>query len=795
MITDILRFAYQYLEHPWILLGIFLLIPLTYIILKKDFLKLKEEPEVIKQKKKLRKIMLFTRTIIFACILIALASPYVQTDKTIKGDPFIQFIEDNSTSMALYRPETDNIVHQLRSHLNTEVKQAGSADTSNIGDAILSRLKPHSSVLVYTDGNANAGAELGDVALFAKKLNASISFIKPTLEHKDIGISIIGPSKTMEGSENTFYVQINRVDFPNPVPVSVEIDGENVYSETTAESVIPITRKLQKGTHKITATISATDHFPQNNIFYKTVRVVPQPKLLFLSEKSSPMLRLLEELYVVDNAGTLPQNLDEYYGVVINDIPANTLDTHTDNLNDYIAEGNGMIVFGGENSYEQGGYKDSLFETLLPIKVGSQEKKEGDIVIAVVIDVSGSTGSPFGRFKSTADFSKAATIGIIRGLRPDTRLSVIAFNSKAYLISEPSMVFEKRGIENTIARLKWGGSTATSAGLLKALSTIADFPGSKNIVLLSDGRPQNEAAALEAAKFAANMGTKIYTVGVGPTTNEQHMMDIAEISNGIYFRATEETKLNIIFGPVDEQAAQGSTIELAVLNANHFITAGWEPQHATVHGFNQAVPKSAGRLLITTTTADPILTTWRLGLGRVAALSTDDGGQWASSLLRAPNSELISRTVNWAIGDPERKSQSYIDAKDTRIREPTEIIIRAQTIPEAEGVTFYKVDEDLYSGTIIPQQTGYLQVAQATFAANYPYEYGDLGFSEELSTIAASTGGTIFQPNQIDAMVKFAETKANRSISSREYYRWPFIIIALSLFLLEIFIRRIVRKE
>jgi len=794
MITDLLNLAYAHLEQPWALLGI-LLLPITYIILKKDFLKLQEEPEVTRQKKKLRKIMMFTRTIIFLCILIALASPYAQTDKTIEGDPYIQFIVDNSTSMSLFRSEANTIANNLRNKLNTEVKQAGSAESSNIGDAILSRIKPHSSILVYSDGHANAGAELGDVALFARKLNASISFVRPTIEHKDVGITVHGPSKTMEGSENTFYVQINRAGFKNPIPVSITIDGENVYSKTTAENVIPITKKLHKGTHKITATISAQDHFAQNNIFYKTVRVVPQPKILFFSEKSSPMLRLLQELYVVDNAGTLPENLEDYYGVIVNDIPASVLDPKTDQLNDYIAEGNGMIVFGGENSYEQGGYKDSLFETLLPVKVGSQEKKEGDIVIAIVIDVSGSTGSPFGTYKSTADFSKAATVGIIRGLRPDTRLAVIAFNSKAYLISEPSMVFEKRGIENTIARLKWGGSTATSAGLLKALNTISDFPGSKNIVLLSDGRPQNEAAALEAAKFAANMGTKIYTVGVGPTTNEQHMMDIAEISNGIYFRATEETKLNIIFGPVDEQQGQSSTIELAILNANHFITAAWEPEIATVHGFNQVVPKSAGRLLVTTTTADPILTTWRLGLGRVASMATDDGGQWASTLLQAPNSELISRTVNWAIGDPERKSQSFVDAKDTRIHEPTEVTIRSQTIPDAEGITFYKIDENLYSGTIVPEQSGFLQVAQATFAANYPYEYGNLGFSQELSTIAQSTGGKIFDPNDIEGMAKFAETKATRSISSREYYRWPFIIIALSLFLLEIFIRRIVRKE
>lgn len=794
MIDEIMTIVNAHLEYPWVILAILILIPITYFLLRKDFLKMEEEPQVKQQKKRLRRIMLITRTLIYLALLLAIASPFIQTDKTIEGDPYVQLIIDNSSSMQLFEKDGMQLAEGLRNRMNTEVKQTGTQTTSNIGDAVLSKLKPHASVLVFSDGQANSGAELGDVALFARKLNASISVVKPRIKNKDVSIAIYGPSKTMEGSENTFNVLLNRVEMPNPVPVEITIDGETVYSETTADNVIPVTKKLNKGTHKIVARVNVQDHFMDNNIYYKTVRVVPQPKILFYSEKSSPLLKLLEELYVVDNAGSIPKDLSEYYAVIVNDIPATTIDSKTDQLNDYIAEGNGMVVFGGENSYEQGEYKDSLFETLLPVTVGTPEKEEGDLVIAVVIDISGSTGQAFGRFKSTADFSKAATVGIIRGLKPDTRLAVIAFNSQAYTISEPSMVFEKKNIENTIARLKWGGSTATSAGLMKALNTIGDFPGSKNIVLLSDGRPQNEIAALEAAKFAANMGVKIYTVGVGPTTNEQHMMDIAEITNGIYFRATEETKLNIIFGPTDENMDQRSTMKLTVLNSNHFITAGLDPD-ATIYGFNQATPKSAARLLVTTSTADPILSIWRLGLGRVATMTIDDGSNWGGELLNARNSELLSRTINWAIGDPERKSKTYIDAKDTRINEETEVTIRATKMPESEGITFYKTEEDMYSGQIMPSEKGFMSIAGATFAVNYEKEYQETGYTQELETIAQATGGEVFEVNEVDKMVEFAKTKATRTISSREYLRWPFVIIAITLFLLEIFIRRIIKKE
>ncbi|OYT32661.1 hypothetical protein B6U93_01030, partial [Candidatus Woesearchaeota archaeon ex4484_78] len=463
-------------------------------------------------------------------------------------------------------------------------------------------------------------------------------------------------------------------------------------------------------------------------------------------------------------------------------------------LNEFVADGNGLVVVGGENSYENGNYKGSLFESILPVTVGEAEKKKGDTIIAIVIDISGSTGTPFGRFKSTADFSKAATIGIIRGLKPETRLAIVAFNSQAYLVSEPSMVFEKKGIENVIARLRWGGSTAASAGIMKAVQVISNFAGSKNIVFLSDGRPQNEAAALEAAKYAANLGIKIYSVGVGPTTNEQFMMDLAEITNGIYFRATEESKLNIIFGPVDEEKAKSSTMDLVVLNSNHFITQNLDPE-AAVYGFNQVVPKNAARMLITTITGEPILNVWRLGLGRIASVATDDGSNWGSELLNKKNSKFWIRIVNWAIGDPERKSQAFIDAKDTRLGLPTEITVKSSVQPSAKGITFYKVDEDLYSGSVTPSDSGFQSVARAVFAVNYPLEYEMIGINPAMEIITQATGGKVFDKNDIQGMIDFAKTKATRTISTRKYHRLPFVVAAIVLFLIEIFIRRIARKE
>jgi len=112
-VTDILRWAYAHMEYPWALLLIIPLIPILYWILKHQFIKIKEDLQVIKQKRKVRRLMLVTRTLMFILVLIALASPYVQKEKIIEGDAFIQLLVDNSTSMAMFQDISQSLASQL----------------------------------------------------------------------------------------------------------------------------------------------------------------------------------------------------------------------------------------------------------------------------------------------------------------------------------------------------------------------------------------------------------------------------------------------------------------------------------------------------------------------------------------------------------------------------------------------------------------------------------------------------------------------------------------------------------
>ncbi len=353
-------------------------------------------------------------------------------------------------------------------------------------------------------------------------------------------------------------------------------------------------------------------------------------------------------------------------------------------------------------------------------------------------------------------------------------------------------LFESPDLPNKLKSLQFTGGTLIESGIIGAVNLLQQSQGGKHIIMISDGLTQNPTTAENAAKIASNEGIRIYTVGVGPQTNAVLMKRIADITNAIYFPADDTNRIKILFGKPDKP--QNLEYQLAILDSNHFITQDIKPK-AVVYGFNEVVPKATGKMLATTHTGEPLLTIWRMGLGRVAALTTDDGTVWAAQLLQQSNSQMLTRTLNWAIGDPDRKATGLITIKDGRVGEPIEITVKSETPPSADGIAFSKTDVDLYTATILPETVGYQTVLGTTFGVNYPVEYDDPGLNPELERIVASTGGKIWKADDIEGIASAVRAHATRTITARDDIRWPFVIGAIAIFLLEVFVRRILRKE
>lgn len=117
--------------------------------------------------------------------------------------------------------------------------------------------------------------------------------------------------------------------------------------------------------------------------------------------------------------------------------------------------------------------------------------------------------------------------------------------------------------------------TAIGMGLANAISRLKDSKAkSKVIILLTDGtNNQGDISPLTAAEMASTFGIRVYTVGVGtngtapypyPTISgiqyinvpveidEKVLTQIAQTSNGDYFRATNTDKLREVYEEIDK---------------------------------------------------------------------------------------------------------------------------------------------------------------------------------------------------------------------------------------------------
>ncbi|MBI2142164.1 hypothetical protein HYU15_01590 [Candidatus Woesearchaeota archaeon] len=280
-------------KSPQLLYAIAPLAILLFFIIKRDFVKFKdyrEQQAFIKGKKWKKMFLYISRLASLSLLIIALAQPFELRQETIQGNPELNVFIDNSLSMGVFDNKTaEQLVSELRTRIPVNVRTIAESNRSALGDAILANMQGDDNVLLITDGNSNYGRSLGDMMLFASSLNTTISAVKLSPERKDAYVYVEGPSETTADAENIFEVTVRQTGAMVPYKLRVTVDNELAIDQAISDNTkLEFTKSFAEGYHRITAEISAEDYFPQNNRFIKTVKVQPKPKVLFLTEKSSP---------------------------------------------------------------------------------------------------------------------------------------------------------------------------------------------------------------------------------------------------------------------------------------------------------------------------------------------------------------------------------------------------------------------------------------------------------------------------------------------------------------------------
>jgi hypothetical protein len=729
--------------------------------------------------KRSRRLLLASRVVVATLIVVAAAGPFTVVTMETQGDPTVSLLVDRSDSTAVSPDVAEGLATSIESEgVPVTTSTIAQGTDSRIGDGISANLRENGSVVVISDGQVTGGGSLAETAEFARSLNATISTVSPAPTRTERYVTLAGPSKASVGVESRFLVQVNGVAVDEPVEVTVTIDGEEVATERIDDGTgrVPVSYTFEEtGSHEIRAEIGGSDVYPINDEALKTVRVVEQPRVLYVSRGNYSLQSYLTQLYDVETAQSVPANLDPYYAVVVQNVAAGDLG-NVDELQRFVIDGGGLLMVGGQNSFENGGYANSSVAATLPVTFG--ESTPGSARIVMLIDVSGSAGGGM-------RIQKAIALDALSQLDDENTVGVVGFNYQAYGVVEPGPLSQNRDtVENRIRRLQAGGATNIANGLRGAEEMLGGQRGT--IILVSDGG-DTESRSGVVANALGRQGIRVVAVGAGRTVNEGVLRRIAEESGGNYFRASETDRLRLLFGGGSRQF-QGEG--LTVVDSGHFITSGVTLE-SNPGRVNDVSMRPGADFLVAASDGTPAVASWRYGLGRVATITTygPDGG--LDGLLQQPDSLLVTKSVNYAIGDPERKASGVTDVADTRVGEPTTVIYRGDSPPSGTDTPFTTVDEGVYRAQVTPTSPGFKSVAGATYAANYHAEYAGFGTSSALADAVRATDGRQFERGQAAEIAAFARQQATRIRDVRQTWDWAFVLAGLLLFLTEVVVRRL----
>ena len=160
--------------------------------------------------------------------------------------------------------------------------------------------------------------------------------------------------------------------------------------------------------------------------------------------------------------------------------------------------------------------------------------------------------------------------------RPNDNIGLVVFAGESF--TQCPLTTDHAVLINLFKAVKFGiieDGTAIGLGLANAVNRIKDSKAkSKVIILLTDGsNNRGDIAPITAAEIAKTFGIRVYAVGVGSygvvnipvqtpmgiqyqqmqsEFDEKSLQNIAAMTGGKYFRATDNSKLRHIYQEIDQ---------------------------------------------------------------------------------------------------------------------------------------------------------------------------------------------------------------------------------------------------
>ena len=226
------------------------------------------------------------------------------------------------------------------------------------------------------------------------------------------------------------------------------------------------------------------------------------------------------------------------------------------------------------------------------------DKEVEGIDIVICTDISGSMRAR--DFKPDRLQAAKEVAGEFIASRPNDRIGLAIFAGESF--TQCPLTTDHKVVTNLLSEIHSGmlqDGTAVGLGLATSVARLKDSDAkSKVVILLTDGvNNQGEVSPQTAGEIAREFGIRVYTIGVGtqgqapmpvqtPFGEQTQMVDveideevlteIAQMTGGKYFRATNKEALSSVYQEIDRlEKTRISVIEFSEKNDEYLRFALW----------------------------------------------------------------------------------------------------------------------------------------------------------------------------------------------------------------------------
>jgi len=552
----------------------------------------------------------------------------------------------------------------------------------------------------------------------------------------------------------------------------------------------------------------------ENDVWQQTFAVQDPIPVLYLGQRLRGGME--EFAQVVGPGFQLESSIDvslvnpaDYPLVLLDDRPAESIPLSFQNsLSDAVTSGGtGLWMSGGGGSFGPGGWSDTPVADLLPVEfVQKEEKRDPSTTLVVIIDTSGSMGG--NRVQLAKEVARLA----IHRLLPHDKAGIVEFYGAKHWaapIQPASNIIE---LERALNRMNAGGGTVILPAIEEAFYAMQNVQTRyKHVLVLTDGGV--ETGDFESLmRNMADKGITVSTVLIGSQAHSEFLVNMANWGKGRFYNVPNRFNLPEVILKQPASAKLPAYRPGAHQLAGHGSPAWWagtDPNTVPdLSGYVETRARAGAEVLLETVQGShPIFASWRYGLGRVSALTTEPVGpgtdnwqDWAG--LGPFLAQLLSRTAGDSAEDfhfqvQRRGLEVVLSAKR---RFPNNASPRARLLDSELDIQplfqqlapgYFEARFLLAAETPLYLEAGSLEhprnhtrLVVDAFSDHAPELQVDSRYLLPLEQLAAATTGQVLSNNS-----ERPSTSSGKALRLRAYAPW-LLFLGLLLFLCDIYYRR-----